>query len=297
VIRSIRLRAVAVSAALALTGNGLAPVQTVAGAVPLPLYRIDAIVPMGVATAINELGDFVGWQSLTGSPRAFIHRGGQLTLLPTPSDRPLSVARDLNDAGAVVGYAYKTTIDEPGDAMRWTPGTSGWTFKDLGFLPGDLVSEADGINEHGQIVGRSNPRSFLQEHAFLYADAAGMSQINAVSNTFVAEDINELGVVVGTGYSTAQRVDVTTGVARDLGVLSPYGYSHAYAVNDAGQVAGALTSATGSSQRVARYAEDGPDHRRADERLHHAAARGVCEVHHGAWRQAVRHAYAAVVRG
>ena len=23
---------------------------------------------------------------------------------------------------------YKTTIDEPGDAMRWTPGTSGWTF-------------------------------------------------------------------------------------------------------------------------------------------------------------------------
>lgn len=251
---SMRLLAITASAALALTTLAVVPLAT-AGASALPLYHVDAVVPGGVATAINEHGDFAGWQVVNGSPRAFVHRGGQLTLLPTASDRPLSVARDVNDAGVVVGYAYKTTIDEPGNAMRWTPGTSGFAVRDLGFLPGDLVSEAKGVNELGRIVGRSNPRSFLQEHAFLFSPGAGMTAITAASDTFVAEDVNELGVVVGTGYSTAQRVDTISGATKDLGTLAPYGYSHAYAINDAGQVSGALTSSGGLSQVLARYSD------------------------------------------
>jgi uncharacterized membrane protein len=251
---SMRLLAITASAALALTTLAVMPLAT-AAATALPLYHVDAIVPGGVATAINEQGDFVGWQVVNGSPRAFAHRGGQLTLLPTSSDRPLSVARDVNDAGVVVGYAYKTPIDEPGNAVRWTPGTTGWAVRDLGFLPGDLVSEAKGINELGLIVGRSNPRSFLQEHGFVFSPGAGMTAITAASDKFVPEDVNELGVVVGTGYSTAQRVDTISGATKDLGTLAPYGYSHAYAINDVGQISGALTSSSGQSQVLARYSD------------------------------------------
>jgi probable HAF family extracellular repeat protein len=239
---------------LALVGTSFAGATGGARAATLPLYSVDVVVPNGIATALNEAGDIVGWQYSNYSPRAFAYTSGQLSLLPTPADRPLSVARDVNDAGAIVGYAYKTTIDEPGNAMRWTLGPSGWTVQDLGFLPGDLVSEATGVNDAGKIVGRSNPRSFLNEHGFLYTDSQGMTAL-LPGYTFVPQDINELGVAVGNGYSTAQRVDTETGAGQNLEALFPYYYSNAYAINDAGQIAGALTSGSGSSQVVARYSD------------------------------------------
>lgn len=251
-IPGLRYRATAIALAVVGTTFGVAGgVASAAGS--LPVYRVDVVVPTANATAINEAGDIVGWQYVNGSPRAFAHSAGQLTLLPNPADRPLSVARDINEAGTIVGYAYKTTIDEPGNAMRWTRGASSWTVQDLGFLPGDLVSEATGINDAGLIVGRSNPRSFLNEHGFLYSDAQGMTQL-LPGYTFVPQDINELGIAVGGGYSSALRVDTTTGAVQNLGALYPtYGYSHVFAVNDAGQIAGALTSSSGAEQVVARH--------------------------------------------
>ena len=247
------LRYLAPAVALAVVGTTFGIAGGVASAAgSLPVYRVDVVVPNGNAKAINEAGDMVGWQYVNGSPRAFAHSGGQLTLLPNPADRPLSVARDINQAGTIVGYAYKTTIDEPGNAMRWTRGTSTWSVQDLEFLPGDLVSEATGINDAGLIVGRSNPRSFLNEHGFLYTDGQGMTQL-LPGYTFVPQDITELGITVGNGYSTALRADTATGVFQNLGALFPYAYSHVYAINDAGQIAGALTSSSGAEQVVARH--------------------------------------------
>ena len=135
----LRYLATAIALAVVVTTFGVAE-GAASGAGSLPVYRVDVVVPTASATAINEAGDIVGWQYVNGSPRAFVHRGGQLTLLPNPAERPLSLARDINEAGTIVGYAYKTTIDEPGNAMRWTRGTSSWGVQDLGFLPGDLVS-------------------------------------------------------------------------------------------------------------------------------------------------------------
>jgi probable HAF family extracellular repeat protein len=230
-------------------------IRVAQAAVSLPLYRVDTVVPNGIATAINNLGDIVGWQTVNGSPRAFVYSAGTLTLLPNPAGRPLSIARDINDAGTIVGHAYKTTIDEPGNAMRWTRGASTWTVRDLGFLPGDLVSEATGVNETGRTVGHSNPRSFLSEHGFLDTPGSGMRALGASNSSYVPYDINESGLTVGTGYSTAQRVNSTTGAAQNLGTRAPYGHSHAYALNDVGQVAGALTTSSGNAQVVARYSD------------------------------------------
>ena len=254
--RSTRIAGAALAAAVALSAGPVAA-GLAAEPAPLPMYRVDRVIPGGVALAINELGDIAGWQTVGGLPRAFVDRDGSTTLLPNPADRPLSVARDLNDAGVVVGHAYRTAIDEPGLATRWTPSGGGWSTQTLGVLTDDLVSEAKGINESGVVVGHSNPRSFLYEQGFAYTDATGMVELVAVSSTFVPQDVNELGVVVGTGYSSAQRVDMATGQATNLGVATGYGYSYAFAINDAGQIAGALTTGSGNSQVVARYGSSG----------------------------------------
>jgi len=217
-----------------------------------PVYRVDVVVPDALGLAINNSGDIVGWQTVSGSPRAFVHRGGQLTFLPNPSNRPLSIARDINDAGVVVGNAYMTPSDEPGHAMRWTSASSAWSVKDLGVLPGGIVSEATGLNEAGKIVGHSNAQSFLADQGFIYTDANGMTGL-LPDETFVPQDINELGVVAGNGYSTSKKVDLATGAVTNLTTPSVYQQSFAYALNDSGQVAGSVMSTTGLGQVVARF--------------------------------------------
>src|SRR5688500_1660252 len=100
------LTAAILLALVGTTSGGAA--QPASAADSLPLYRVDVVIADAVGTAINEAGDIVGWQTTDGSPRAFVHSRGTLTRLLNPSDRPLSVARDINDAGVIAGYAYKT---------------------------------------------------------------------------------------------------------------------------------------------------------------------------------------------
>jgi probable HAF family extracellular repeat protein len=249
-MRLVRTFATVVSVALIGAAIG---VTGVSAAVAAPVYRVDAVVPDGVATAINEAGDFVGWQTVDGSTRAFVYRAGAETLLPTPEDKPLSVARDINDNGTVVGSAYDAVIHEPGDAFRWTPGTSGWTATDLGVLPNDLASEATGMNDGESIVGHSNKRSALDhENAFLYTSANGLTPLVA-GTSFVPQDINEHGMAAGNGWSSAGLLNTKTNSLASLPASDASHISFAYALNDNGQVAGAISSTSGNAQVVARY--------------------------------------------
>jgi probable HAF family extracellular repeat protein len=222
-------------------------------------YRVDVMTtaPSGAAAlGVNQAGDVVGWQAVDGNPRAFFWREGVVTLLPLPQDLTLSIARDVNDTGIVVGSAYTSTLDEPGHAMRWTWSSEGvWTVQDLGVLPGDSVSEARGVNNLGQIVGHSNRGSLPLDHGFLHTEDAGLTSLNAASSAFAAYGVNDSGMAVGTDASNAQRVDIVTDAAQLLGGIPPYGSSHAYGINAQGQVAGALTTAGGNCQVVARYAD------------------------------------------
>ena len=122
-------------------------------------------------------------------------------------------------------------------------------------MPGDAVSEARGVNNLGQIVGHSNPGSLPIDHGFLHTGEAGLTQLNAISSSFVADDVNDSGVAVGTDSSNAQRVDIVTGAAQPLGGVAPYESSRAFGVNAQGEVAGALSTAGGSCQVIARYAD------------------------------------------
>src|SRR6188508_2413031 len=59
-----------------------------------------------VAWAINENGDVVGWSMGPAGTRAFVYRSaGGMVALPALSNRPRSIARDINDLGVIVGSA------------------------------------------------------------------------------------------------------------------------------------------------------------------------------------------------
>ena len=160
---------------------------------------------------------------------------------------------------------------------------------DLGNLPGGSFSEADGVNDNGQVVGLAYDASG-SEHAFLYsggsmldlgapfgatwADAWGidssgqvvgyagsgaaflysggsMTNLNVPGVTSVF-GINQNGLVVGTRNtgSSTQAYTYDIGSSTLTTLAAATGNSAGYAVNDQGTVAGAA----GSPSVAATYA-------------------------------------------
>ena len=105
---------------------------------------------------------------------------------------------DINSAGQVVGASN-------GRAVRWDFAADGTqTITDLGLLSSKVQSmSAAAINDAGQIVGgvsyRNSGSSFLFQNGKLY-DLAALLVNGAGWTGLSASDINNQGIIVGTGY-------------------------------------------------------------------------------------------------
>lgn len=211
-----------------------------------------------VGWAINENGDVVGWSMGLNGTRAFAFTAtGRMVALPGLPDRARTVARDINDAGVIVGSANAGGTDL-GHAVLW----SGGSVQDLGTLGTGSFSEAWGVNNLDQVVGwsYSNGGSGLTGvHGFLYSRSNGMLDLTPNSDNGSALDINDAGQV--TGYKTAlggyHAFRWQGGTFVDLGVLPGFAHSFGWAINAFGLVTGNSTSASGNSEQLFRYTDGG----------------------------------------
>ena len=161
------------------------------------------------AYAINDSGQVVGYSEQRECPpfcttnRAILYSestGMKDLGMPLESPNYSGKASDINASGQVVGYS--------GHAYLY----SGGQWQNLGTLPGGLSSLAYGINDSGQVVGRSDTTegtSYRNPHAFLYSDGQ-MQDLNTLIpadsgwTLTDAREINNSGQIVGEGHINGQ---------------------------------------------------------------------------------------------
>ncbi len=137
------------------------------------------------------------------------------------------------------------------DAASRSPSVASWVVKDLGTLGGDS-SQANAINERGQVVGMSVTAKGTQ-HAFLWENGR-MTDLGTLVGDFTAtyaNAINSRGQIVGTSEKMVPMGN-TEGTVRSLSFLWQGGRMNdlgglggkitwARTINDKGQVIGSST--------------------------------------------------------
>ena len=171
----------------------------------LPLEAGDT---SGAATAINEQGQAVGISGIcdqavgryTARHAVLWDKKGEVTDIGNLGAPFWNTPTNINQRGDVVGFAGALN-DPDGNFLQ----AFIWTAKDgiqpLGFLPGDVHSEAYGINEKRQVVGLScdadgNCRAFIWENGVMQ-DLNNLKPASYAARLEQARDINEEGEIAG----------------------------------------------------------------------------------------------------
>src|SRR5205823_8320768 len=111
-----------------------------------------------------------------GARHALWWEDGHARRLPTRDGRGWNTPMAINNAGAVAGFS-DLSGDVRGGVLRANFQAFLWTreggIRNLRTLPGDVLSEATGINDFGQIAGTSfdangNSRVFLWQDGVMY---------------------------------------------------------------------------------------------------------------------------------
>lgn len=190
----------------------------------MPLGGSEATAAYKVPTDINNLGQAVG----SGLSESFVTGPNGIGFTSPDSGVPAGIPVGINDAGQVAlsgGYI-------------WSAATG---LRSLGAE----VFETAGINEAGQIVGRT----FANDGFITAADGGALSLLATLGGAFsVPSGLNDLGQVIGLSETAdgSRHAFVTAaqgGALTDLELLPEVvaaGWSGllAAAINDAGQIAG-----------------------------------------------------------
>jgi probable HAF family extracellular repeat protein len=170
----------------------------------LPLIAGDT---SGAATAINDRGQVVGISGTCDQAvgrrtarHAVLWENGRAIDLGDLGGDAWNTPTAINQNGDITGFAGSPN-DPEGNFLRAFIWTKNGGMQSLGVLPGDVSSQANGINERQQIVGSScdatgSCRAFLWENGV-------MRDLNALiapgyNETLInAQDINDFGIITG----------------------------------------------------------------------------------------------------
>jgi probable HAF family extracellular repeat protein len=144
---------------------------------------------------MNDNGIVVGWTTYWPPQRGFRYDGETFTELQTLGG-PYSEAKDVNNAGDIVGSAYTGPPDEYGRAALWRDGD----IINLGAIDDAPFSEAKAINENGMIVGWSWNADWDRRAAYWTADLEGPIELPSFSppeRHTIAHDVNDAEQIVG----------------------------------------------------------------------------------------------------
>jgi probable HAF family extracellular repeat protein len=170
---------------------------------------------VGMAIGINDKGQAVGatgtCANTTLPPLAFGAHAVLWEADGTPRDlgnlgtTALNMALAVNNSGDVVGVSSLYPDSSPfggSHAFLWTKQAG--AMRDLGTLPGDVVSVGQGINDAGQVVGMSfdehgNPRPFLWQNGVM-RDLNDLV-VGGAQLYLLGASINASGTIAGFGVT------------------------------------------------------------------------------------------------
>ncbi|HXI71481.1 MAG TPA: hypothetical protein VNN22_14085 [Verrucomicrobiae bacterium] len=196
--------------------------------------------------AISRIGTVAAVNATNGAYQAFIYNGGWTNLGTLGGSN--SFAFGVNASNQVAGRSL--TPSGSSRAFLWTPGgtdgiASNPQMKDLGTLPGGTNSEADGINQTGQITGyaQTSAQASTVDHAFRYSSGTmtDIGKFNAMLPTSYGLNINDTGHIVGIAYDPSffypHAFFYNGSTLSDIGNLGMPGAS-ALAINNSDHIAG-----------------------------------------------------------
>jgi probable HAF family extracellular repeat protein len=246
-------------------------ITTIQGQVMYSLEDLGVVKDMdyGVPTAIDNQGWVTGTAYKTDETCAFYYDYGQ---------KLMEDAGGLNSRGFAISSLGLDSIETrivAGDTFTVVPLQprshaaifKGGYVTDLGVLPGQVYSRANGINATSQVVGFSSlQRDSSASRAFLWTPESGMIDIGTLGGAYAqANAINNAGFITGTAQTLAP-VDAThafiycpkcAGIVpmRDLGVLGGNS-SNGTAINNYNHIAG-YSALKPNDPRVHAFLHDG----------------------------------------
>jgi len=162
----------------------------------------------GAATGINEKGQAVGISGIcdqavgrfTAKHALLWEKKGSIVDLGNLGAPFWNTPTNINQRGDVVGFAGAPN-DPDGNFLQAFIWTAEGGMQPLGFLPGDVHSEAYGINERRQVAGLScdangNCRAFIWETGVM-RDLNDFKPASYTARLEQARDINEAGEIAG----------------------------------------------------------------------------------------------------